>query len=397
MKAVFRPALAIALALPCSAFGAETIAQAQLRESRAGVIAAAQRAKAARGTQVGLPETPDVFVPAPAQVSPLTSAEITAGFERYRRQLERDRWWAIGEDPTQAEVPLRNAASVVVGCACAIQAGCDRPSDLLRLARDAADYLMWAQQQGGRGLFPFPAVRGGSATAFQASEKFLREVERLGRLNEVVVNGWIVDDLGGGDLQYDNGMCGVAMVEMYRLTGEFKYLQSARLAAQWAMTRPCVPNWNYNSFSIYLLCELYKVDPMPQYVQAAVKKAQLGVYPGQLTSGPRTGRWFDAHNSVITYHYIITRAMTSLMQVASGSDRLQALKCLRLALAARNIDFETRGVGNVESALEALLLLNESSPALSTLERYCTAKYRTGSMPVAPGVWGRFLAYRRWR
>jgi hypothetical protein len=60
----------------------------------------------------------------------------------------------------------------------------------------------------------------------------------------------------------------------------------------------------------------------------------------------------------------------------------------------------------VDSAFEALLLLElhlpdstkrigdvEQNAALDVLESYCLAKFRAGSPPVAPGVWGLYLDY----
>ena len=88
------------------------------------------------------------------------------------------------------------------------------------LAKSGADYLVWAQDQAGIGLFPFPARRDGKERAFAVSERYLRKAEGAGRFDDVVHNGWIVNDLGDGGLQYDNGVCGVAVLELYRLTHE---------------------------------------------------------------------------------------------------------------------------------------------------------------------------------
>jgi hypothetical protein len=35
----------------------------------------------------------------------------------------------------------------------------------------------------------------------------------------------------------------------------------------------------------------------------------------------------------------------------------------------------------------------QQAEALQALESYCVAKFRAGSLPVAPGAWGRYLAY----
>jgi len=98
-------------------------------------------------------------------------------------------------------------------------------------------------------------------------------------------------------LQFDNGECGIAMFDLFELTQDPRYLDSARQAANWALTRPLCTNWNYNSFSVHLLAKAYDVTQEPEYRDAALKKALLGVIPGQLIDGPRAGRWMDAHNA----------------------------------------------------------------------------------------------------
>ncbi len=61
--------------------------------------------------------------------------------------------------------------------------------------------------------------------------------------------GWVIDDrkLDEGGLQFDNGECGVARLELYDLTKDMKYLAAAQTAADWTIPRPCVPSWNYGS------------------------------------------------------------------------------------------------------------------------------------------------------
>ena len=146
-------------------------------------------------------------------------------------------------------------------------------------AREAGDFLLWAQAQGGRGVIPFPAFRGGRNAAFQSAERFLRRAEREGRLDEVLRGGWAVDDLDDGGLQFDNGLCGVALLDLFEATGDERYLHGAVAAADWAARRPPVPNWNYNSFSVYLLAEAHRVTGEGRYLEAAKRAFRLGVAP----------------------------------------------------------------------------------------------------------------------
>jgi len=386
------------------------IGEAQRHSDEAAIISLADEAKQLLGPRAGVPDAAAKMRRVPPDVPPPTAAEIAEGFKPYERAILRRKWWRIGDDPTRSEHPLRDTASVVLGCTFACRAECSDESEIRSTAKSAADYLIWAQEQAGRGLFPFPARRDGNQRAFVVSERFLLKAEAVGRLDEVVHNGWLVDDLGDGGLQYDNGVCGVAVLEFYRLTHEAKYLESARRAADWAASQPVVPNWNYNSFSVYLLAELARETGDEKYLRAAVKKAQLGIYPGQLTEGEHRGRWFDPHNAAIDYHYILVRSLVSLAAALKDDshDRQNVIDSLLLALRARDPEFTSEEIPDVESAIEALVLLQLYFPystktvgqahqaeALRAVSSYCVAKVRAGGLPVAPGAWGLYLYYAR--
>ena len=178
-------------------------------------------------------------------------------------------------------------------------------------------------------------------------------------LDKMIRNEWVIDDQGNGGLQFDNGLCGVAILALYEATKDERYLQSVKAAADWAGHQPVVPNWNYNSFSVYLLAKAARATDDYRYLESAKQKARLGVYPGQLTDGQYKGRWADPHNARPNYHYIIVRGLASLIAAMddNDADRSTAIACLRLALQARTPEFVQKGVMNKESALEALLLL----------------------------------------
>jgi hypothetical protein len=104
----------------------------------------------------------------------------------------------------------------------------------------------------------------------------------------------------------------------------------------------------------------------------------------------------------------MVRAMAALLAVmpADDADRPALVECLRAALKARNPDFPARGVGNVDSALEALLLVSAlgepmqrepagaaTPEALAVLERHIAAGIRAGKGPASPAVFGRYLEY----
>lgn len=382
---------------------AKAVAANDLDAIRAAVAAGRE----SLGKQAGEPEVPDRFRRVPTEATRFSREEAERGFTPYLATIESLRWWNTGVDPTTLPAPLRVPASVVHGGAAAARAGLEAAAESLAMARSAAEFLIWAQEQAGAGLYPFPAVRGPSdAPAMKVAIRFLERAERAGTLGTVVRNGWIVDDQGDGGLQFDNGECGAAMLALYDVTNDVRYLDSARKAAEWAALQPLCPNWNYNSFSVFLLATLYEVTHEAKYLDAAVHKACLGVIPGQLTDGPHVGRWTDPHNARPAYHFIMMRALAQVAAVmpSSHADRADIMRSLALGLTARNTEMVTRGVMNKDHAMETLLLVNRafaddprflretrSTDALDTLGRLVSEEARRGRRPLGPGPWGLFL------
>lgn len=365
------------------------------------------------GDRAGVPETPDKYQAVPKEARWLTAAEAKAAFAKANPKLENLRWWKIGVDPTTLAHALREPAAVISGCVAAHRAGLDDAERSLLTAKDAAEFLLWAQGQADTGVFPFPSARGVVGNkAFLASEKYFAKAEREGRLDQVIRNGWAIDDAGNGGLQFDNAEAGVAMLELYEVTHDAKHLDSARKAADWAATRPVVPNWNYNSFSVHLLAKAFEVTHGRQYLDAATRKALLGVIPGQLTDGPRAGRWLDPHNAKPEYHYIMMRGLAQLAAVMPKDDpaRPEVMRALKLGLRARNQDFTGPGVPTKNKSMEALLLVNRafagekdflrdslSVEALDALGKLVSAQSLRGSDPLGPREWGLFLEFIVWR
>ncbi len=387
---------------------AEQLAEAQQRGDEVDIRRVMQAAVARLGGLAGIPEVEDEYQPAPESVRPLTLEEAQAGFAKMLQFVRQKKWWRIGLDPTKTEHLTREVATIIVACTAGVRADAANKKESLQEAIEAADFLIWCQKQGEVGVYPFPAFKGGRGAAFEAADRFLRRAEREGRLHEVIRNGWAVEDFSDGGLQFDNGLCGVAMFELYDVTKDEKHLASARAAADWAVGRPVVTNWNYNSFSVYLLAHAFRVMCEQKYLESAKTKARLGVLPGQLTSGPHKGRWADSHNARPAYHYIMIRGLVSLLGVlpADDPDRKPIIECVRLALLARNSEFVTQGIMNVDSSLEALLIL-KSSPksvqaeladcktdeAFEVLERHASARLRNNQGPAGPGVIGRYFEY----
>ncbi len=371
----------------------------------------AKRSVELLGDQAGLPEAVDEFRPVPKDAKPLAPDELATAFDPFVGYIGRQKWWKVDLDPTKTTHALREVATVIEGCLAARRAGAAKSDELLKIATDAGDFLVWAQERAGTGVFPFPAVRNGTGRPFEVAERFYKQAEKDGKLDQVINNGWAVEDFDDGGLQFDNGLAGAALVRLFEATKDEKYKKAAVRAADWAVTRRVVTNWNYNSFSVLLLAEVYRLTGDDKYLTSAKLKTRLGLLPGQLTDGPRKGRWADAHNARPAYHYIMVRGLAALAAVLpkDDPDLPAVVESLRLALLACNPDFEM-GIVNADSTVEALVRVRSLPPhvaeklakchtdeALATLERYAADGFRAKKSPLGPGAWGLLLAYHKER
>ncbi len=399
-------ASAPAQSLVNSAALSRALAQGDLQ----AVHAAVADARRALGDRAGVPEVADTYQPVSSEATPFSPEEARKGFAPYFAGVEKVRWWTVGADPARLTAPLRLPAAVLSGYLAGTRAKLPGAEQGPERAREIAGFLLWAQERAGSGGFPFPAARGTSkARAMDAASRFLKKAEKEGKLGQVVRNGWLFEDLGDGGLQFDNGECGIAVFELYEATKDPRYLASAEKAADWALARPLCPNWNYNSFSVDLLAKAYAVTRATNYLDGAVRKARLGVIPGQLADGPFAGRWVDPHNARPAYHYIMMRALARLAGILPEGHpaRDEVVRCLRLGLKARNAEILDKGVMTRDKAYEALSLVSRifagspdflketrSAEAFRLLSAHVSDEARKGKRPLGPGEWGLFLEER---
>ncbi|MEI8379537.1 MAG: hypothetical protein WCJ09_05380 [Planctomycetota bacterium] len=384
------------------------LAAAQKSEDEAEVKRLAKKAIETLGDHAGTPEIADQFREVQKNAKPLSPQECRTAFDPYIDFIEKQKWWNVGLDPAKTNHLPRELATIIEGCLAARSVNEANAERLLKIAKDAGDFLVWSQEQAETGVIPFPAVRNGKGRPFEVAERFMRQAEKEGKLDQVVKNGWAVEDFSDGGLQFDNGLAGVALVQLFETTKDDKYKKAAIRAADWAAARPVVTNWNYNSFSVFLLAEVYRITGDKKYLESAKKKTRLGLLPGQLTEGPRSGRWADAHNARPAYHYIMVRGLAALAAAMpkDDADLPAVVESLRLALSARNPDFE-KGIFNADSSVEALIRVKMLPPhvaekladcktndALETLERYAGEGFRARKTPLGPGAWGQLLEYR---
>ena len=257
------------------------------------------------GPWAGNPETATRYFP-PIDQSLFSVATIR---ERWIKEIDRGKrglpWLKNPKgDPTKMQAGLRDAAWPLDALARTAMLFPEHREELTAIVRQGADWLVDLQHSSG--VFPFPVGPG-----LNPREKVGHIVARAMKEHpEIVVDGWIPDDASDGGLQFDNGLCGRALISAWELTQDKKYLEAARRSGDWAMSRPLVSNWNYNAFSVGLLARLATATGEAKYLDAAVEKAQIGVLPGQMA----TGRWFDAHNACAVYHNILMRELLELLQ-----------------------------------------------------------------------------------
>jgi hypothetical protein len=386
----------------------EALVAAMAARDLAAIRREVDAAGRALGARAGEPEVPDRHQPIPRDAPLLSADEARRAVAPALARLQTLAWWRDAPDPRRLGHPLREPAEVVVGALAMAAADPDAAPQARAQAIAAGEFLLRAQREAGSGGFPFPASRGVSDTApFRSSARFLARAERGGFLDAVVRNGWIVDDRGDGGLQFDNGECGAAMLALHAATGDARYLDAARRAADWAIAQPLAANWNYNSFSVFLLAEFARVSGETRYLDAAVDKARFGVIPGQLREGRHAGRWVDPHNARPAYHYIMLRSLASLLMAlpADHAARAEIDAALRLGLRARNRDYAGPGAANKDHALQALRIVEAlgrhdrslvedtgSRDALDALRRLSAAQWRAGRAPLGPRAFGELLA-----
>jgi hypothetical protein len=400
-----------ALGIPCltaadTAEALKALAAAQAAKDLPGVEAAVKLGIAALADKVGVPEEASEFVEPDEEVKPLAADQVPELFNQPLAYIREHAWWKEARQGADCQAPLRAVASVVEGCLAARAAGCEHPEELLAEAKAAADFLVFAQKAGGRDNFPFPGWRGKRGKLGALAEKFLSKAEAAGKVEEVLHDGWIVDDLKAGDLFFDNGLAGAALLAMYEATKDEVYLASARKAGEWAMTRPCVPNWNYNSFSIHLLANLHRVTGDAKYLTAAKEICRLGILPGQLKEGPLAGRWVDPHNAKLVYHFIILRGLISLLTELpeTDADRPTITQALTAGLKVRNAEIIAQGGTSPDTTLEIycrllsdrprfgeIIAQTETEAAAKMIFRSVVEEFKNEHPTVSPGSWGRYL------
>lgn len=301
-------------------------------EDAAAVRASVVKATAALGPWAGNPETATRYFPPIVT----TAFDPAAAREWWLNEIKRGvrglPWRKNPKgDPRQMLAGLREAAWPLDSLARTASLFPAQREELTAVVREGADWLIKLQHSSG--VFPFPIGPG-----LKPRDKVGYIVQRaINEHPEIVVNDWIPDDGTDGGLQFDNGLCGRALISAWQLTQDERYLNAARKSGDWAMNRPLVSNWNYNAFSVGLLARLAKATGDDTYLAAALKKADTGVLPGQMPNG----RWFDAHNACAVYHNILLRDLLELFHALPGDHAFRPTLLHALTLGLNQAANET--------------------------------------------------------
>ena len=297
------------------------------------------------GPWAGVPDAPTRHLQPPNR-SPIPLARLLDYWTPVSASMARRVPWAgnPNADPALLDAGLRTAGDPVSGYARLAAVVPGARTAYLALARDGAEFLLRAQRPDGS--FPFPDLRGRSRQFAPMIDALVRE--RPGALD----HGWIIDDGGSGDLTYDTAICGVALLEAWRATGDVRYRLAAQRAARWASGRPLVPNWNYNAFGAWLIAEVARETADAALLDAAVTATFTGILPGMTPAG----RWLDGHNARPVYHGILVRGLIATWQAmpATHPRREELRHAIAIALDNACGEIETLGPTGATTVTEVL-------------------------------------------
>ncbi|MCK6491210.1 MAG: hypothetical protein L6R48_23410 [Planctomycetes bacterium] len=240
-----------------------------------------------------------------------------------------------------------------------------QPDDLAELDRlgDGAAAILLALQRPD-GHLPFPDLRSRHV-------RFGAMIEQEMAANGAQVeDGWVVSVLANGASYYDTALAGQALILAGQARQQPAWTAAGMRAASFCAQGALSTNWNYNAFATGLCADAYRVGGDPAHLAGALRLARLGVLPGQLTEGPRAGRWMDPHNARDVYHLILLRGLHDLLAalpadhpqrsaIAAAADRAVASLCAEQAaggvavIALRELERHTGLTGDRDPRVAA--------------------------------------------
>lgn len=328
------------------------LAAAMAKDDPGAVRAVVAEMKTALGDQAGLPDMRRRGDR--AEVKPVSAADaVTLFLNALKSDAAAMREIAAGK-PVASNM-LRVYADLVTGCCEARpwvrELQPDRLPEMDRIVEGACLILTRLQQPAG--FFPFPDLRGKNIRFGAITERLLASQP------DAVKDGWVIAPDPDGGAQFDTGLCGAALIMAGVEYSRNTWTRAGLRAADWALEQRCVPNFNYNAFSVGLLARAYSFTQDARYLGGAIVKFHAGVAPGQVENG----RWIDPHNARTVYHLIILRALHDLWEVLPREHRdvrTEVSRAATAAAAAMFDEFEKAGVTVV--ALRELLRHEDLNP-----------------------------------
>ncbi|MBV1908753.1 MAG: hypothetical protein KUG78_05490 [Kangiellaceae bacterium] len=282
----------------------------------------------------------------PIKVEQPSQKVIEALWEKISDKVKRNALWVKVPDgnPDKMSHGLRQAARPLIANATMYNHQKYREPETLKFIANGADYLLKLQRA--NGLFPTPDLRGDDVHYTSFNKRALKKNP------EALIEGWFVDDYRG-ELQLDHAVSGLAMLKVYQITNQEKYLASAVKASEWSITKQLDTNWSYNAYSVWLLAETYQVTGRQKYLFHAIEKLKLGVLPGLLPNG----RWFDPINSRLIYHATNVRAMLAVYRNLLEADpfKKQLKQRIERALTNATTEIINYGASSVTTSTEMLV------------------------------------------
>ena len=148
-------------------------------------------------------------------------------------------------------------------------------------------------------------------------------------------------------LLYCTANPGIALLGVYELTEDVRFLDASRKAADWAVNHRISHNNNYNSFAVWHLCEHYKVTAESRYLEAAIYRNGEGALPRQLANGAWAG-----HNAWIFYHSIIVNGLVALYGVLPDGHEAKVALREPMIMALNHLIEEQRPSGHFRSCFD---------------------------------------------
>lgn len=278
---------------------ADALVAAMNAGDQAGITRHRNSLIAAMGRYVGEPEEVPLYG-APIDTAATSSDTVETIWTREaQKRLGKHPWDNAVAAVAAGNVPqrLRTMTRIARANLHVYESNMPNNEASLTTAVAAAEYILTVQAS--NGVFGYPYDPTATEGLRAVAARFVAEARKKGF--DVAANGWIIDDLQRGDLNFDNAQSANFLLHVYALTGDVRYLRSAIRAGEWAMTRKLGSNYNYNGFNGQLLARLYRVTGERRFLDRARSVFEYGVMSGQLENG----RWFDQHNAKIQYHAIM--------------------------------------------------------------------------------------------